>query len=77
MDDDLRKKLNEHYQLGQGSIQDLARVYRLDVNEVLDALGLHDMLTVESVGDLVDASELDPDTHINPYKRHRAKYTTN
>ena len=76
MDAELRKKINEHYQLGQGSIQDIARVYHLEVNTVLEELGLTDMLEVESVGDLVDRSEVDPDVVLNPYKKHRAKYTT-
>lgn len=77
MDEELRKKVNEHYQLGQGSIQDIARVYRLDVNDVLDALKLNDVLEVESVGDMVDESEVDPGTVINHGKRHRARYSTN
>ena len=77
MDAETRKKIQEHYQLGQGSIQDIARVYRLDVSEVLDVIGQNELLEVESVGDLVDESELDPGTQINRGKRHRANFTTN
>lgn len=77
MDAETRKKIQEHYQLGQGSIQDLARVYRVEVSAVLDVLGLNDLLEVESVGDLVDASEVDPNTTINSGKIHKAKFTTN
>lgn len=77
MDTELRKKINEHYQLGQGSIQDIARVYRLSVEEVLGVLGLNDLLEVESVGDLVDRSEVDVDTVISRSKKHKATYSTN
>lgn len=73
----LHKKINEHYQLGDGSIQDIARTYRLEVDEVLHILKLDDILEVESVGDMVDASEVDPGTVINRGKKQRAKFTTN
>lgn len=77
MNEELHKKINEHYQLGQGSIQDIARVYNLSVEQVLEAIGQTEMLEVESVGDLVDARELEPGTPIVASKKHRAKYTTN
>lgn len=77
MDDELKAKIKQHYNLGQGSIQDIARVYRLDVEEVLEVLGQDDLLQVESVGDLVDASEVDPGTILNSSKRHRVHFTTN
>lgn len=77
MNEELRKKINEHYQLGQGSIQDIARVYNLDVADVLEAIGQTELLEVESVGDLVDARELEPGTPLMASKKHRANFTTN
>lgn len=77
MDEELRAKINEHYQLGQGSIQDIARVYRLDVADVLEVIGQTELLEVESVGDMVDAKELEPGTPIIHSKVHRANFTTN
>jgi hypothetical protein len=61
----IKKKINEHYQRGQGSIQDIARFYRLSVEEVLEALNLSDIGTVRIAGDLIDADEAGPNTHIN------------
>lgn len=77
MDKELHAKINEHYQLGQGSIQDIARVYKLEVADVLEAIGQTELLEVESVGDLVDARELEPGTQLVQSKIHRAHFTTN
>lgn len=77
MDKITRDKVYEHYQLGQGSIQDIARVYKLEVEEVLEVIGQMEVTTIDDVGDLVDSSELDPGTQVNTSKKHRAKYTTN
>lgn len=77
MDDELKKKINDHYQKAEGSIQDIARVYRLSVDEVLRALGMDDMLTTQSVGDLIDQDEAGFDTVLNPHgQTHKVPYTT-
>lgn len=77
MDEELKKKINDHYQLGQGSIQDIARVYRLEVAEVLAVIGQEEMTTVEGIGDLIDQKEAGPDVEINVVKKHTAVFTTN
>ncbi len=76
MDDETRKVINEQYQLGN-SIQTIARTHRYEVEEICDVLGLNDLLVVETVGDLVDSSELDPGTVISGSKKHRVPYSTN
>lgn len=59
-------RVKYHYMHGQGSIQDIARVYRMSVEEVLHLIGQDEMLTVEqSHGDLIDQSEAGPMTEIN------------
>lgn len=57
MDDSTREKVVEHYQRGQGSIQDIARVYRVSVSEVLEAIGHPDLSSVTVGGDMIDQSE--------------------
>lgn len=60
------EKIMYHYQHAQGSIQDIARVYRRTVNEVLGILGLDDMTEVQTQGDLIDQSEAGPEVRVNP-----------
>jgi len=57
MDDSTREKIIGHYQRGQGSIQDIARVYNVSVAEVLRVTGNNDLATVTLGGDLIDQSE--------------------
>ena len=58
-------RVKYHYMHGQGSIQDIARVYRLEVSEVLRLIGQEEMMTVTSShGDLVDASEAGPGANV-------------
>jgi hypothetical protein len=77
MDEELIAKIKNHYQLGQGSIQDIARVYRCTVEEVLDVLGLSDVKTVESPGDLIDQTEAGPEAVLKVKNVHQARFTTN
>lgn len=66
MDNKLKKKLNDHYQKGQGSIQDLARVYNVSVDDVLMAIGQgHIAEGVTLVGDLVDQAYAGPEVKVN------------
>lgn len=76
MNEELTKTINEQYQVGN-SIQAIARTHHIEVADVLKAIGQAEMLEVESVGDLVDSSEVDPYTTIKPFEKHRAKFTTN
>jgi len=76
MDDKLKKKINDHYQKGEGSIQQIAIFYRLSVPEVLKAIGQDEMLTVHEQGDLIDQSEAGPQAEIVQEKVHTVPYTT-
>lgn len=74
----LKKKIVEHYQKGQGSIQDIARFYRLTVEEVLEVLGLTNLTNVTVRGDLIDESEAGPNAHINREgTTHRVPFSLN
>lgn len=75
MDETLKTKVNEHYQLGQGSIQDIARVYRLSVEEVLDIIGQSEVAVVEGMGDLIGPEEAG-EAPIVTSKKYQAKFTT-
>ena len=71
------EKIIWHYQHAEGSIQDIARVYRRSVDEVLHILGLDDMMEVQTQGDLIDQSEAGPEVRVNPNGNPaRAKFTT-
>lgn len=76
MDEQTRAKINEHYQKGQGSIQDIARVYRCTVQEVLDIIGQGDMGKVYIHGDLIDPSEAGPNANMNYGKQETITFTT-
>lgn len=76
MTDD-EEKIRYHYQHAQGSIQDIARVYRKSVEEVLHILGLDELSEVQTQGDLIDQSEAGPETRVNPLGNPaKAHYTT-
>lgn len=72
-------RIRHHYMHGQGSIQDIARIYRMTVDEVLHLIGQDEMLTVQqSHGDLVDASEAGPSADLHyEGKVHPVNYDTN
>lgn len=77
LDEESKKKIREHYIRGQGSIQDIARVYRVEVDEVLNIIGLNDLSSVDAQGDLIDASEAGPGAEINHGKTFQVPYSTN
>ena len=75
MDEDTKKKIIAHYQKGQGSIQDIARVYKVEVSEVLDVVGATDLKSVYIGGDTIDEKEAGQP--INYGKTEQIRYTTN
>lgn len=78
LDDETKQKIRDFYMKGQGSIQDYARIYRVSVEEVLEILGLNDMIEVETQGDLIDQGEAGPEVKVNPRGNPaRSNYTTN
>lgn len=46
--------IKRHYDKGRGSIQDFARIYRLEVSEVNEILEQPEMNTINFIGDLID-----------------------
>lgn len=65
MDDELHQKILGHYQRGEGSIQDIARVYHVTVQQVLEIIGEGDIGQVHIGGDMIDASEAGPGADMN------------
>lgn len=71
------EKILGHYQRAEGSIQDIARVYHVGVDHVLEVIGEKDMTSVMTQGDLIDQSEAGPEVRVNPYGNPaKANYTT-
>jgi hypothetical protein len=67
-----------HYQHGQGSIQDIARVYHYTVEQVLHIIGQDEMLSVPLGGDQVDAEDVTKSgLSYNYGTTDRAVYSTN
>lgn len=56
--EETQAEIRDHYDHGRGSIQDYARIYKLDMSDVLEIVGETDLGTVEIGGDLVDAKEM-------------------
>ena len=46
--------IRRRYDTGRGSIQDYARIYHLEVREVLDIVGQSELSDIQFIGDLVD-----------------------
>lgn len=65
LDKETTDKIKDHYLKGQGSIQDIARVYRVEVGQVLHIIGQDEMLNVESGGDMIDSTEAGPGAQMN------------
>lgn len=55
---ELRDKIRAHYDHGQGSMQDYARIYNVPMNTVLEICGETDLAHVEMIGDQIDQVEL-------------------
>lgn len=72
----VQEQVKYFYEHGRGSIQDIARVLHVSVDEVLDITGNGEMKTVETTGDLVDAQEAGPGADISYGKQHYVQYST-
>jgi hypothetical protein len=72
-----RKEILEHYQHARGSIQDLARIYEVPVDEVLEIIGEGSLSTVPLTGDLIDAAEAGPGAKMNYGGEIRVPFTVN
>lgn len=76
LDDSTSKKIKDHYVKGEGSIQDIARTYRVTVETVLHIIGEDELTSVHTIGDQVDADEAG-DAQLNYYgTKQSAKFST-
>lgn len=73
-DPDLEKKVMDHYQKGEGSLQQIAIFYKIPVERVLQIIGQEEMLEVETQGDLVDANEVGPEVQLHHSKKFKVPY---
>jgi hypothetical protein len=76
MDATTKKKIIDHYEKGQGSIQDIARTYNVSVAAVLDATGQGSLSSVHTQGDLIDESDAGPGAQMNYGKTFTVPFTT-
>ncbi len=77
MNDKTKNEIIGFYQRGQGSIQDLARIYGVSVDEVLQLIGAGDLGAVTVGGDLIDASEAGAGAQMNYGKDYKVPFTLN
>lgn len=63
---EIKDKIRAHYDKGQGSMQDYARIYNVPMAVVLEVCGETDLGQVEMIGDQVDQSELGRGAEVNP-----------
>jgi hypothetical protein len=75
--EELKAKIREHYQKGQGSMQDYARIYGVPIEKVLEICGENDLMEVEMIGDLVDQSEIGKTGTVNPGDYAKTHITLN
>lgn len=73
---ELADKVRWFYEHGSGSIQDIARIHRLTVDEVLHMIGQDEMTTVTLTGDMVDQQEAGPGVQLNHGSQHFVPYST-
>lgn len=72
----LEERIKWFYVHGRGSIQDIARVHRIKVDEVLHIIGQEELATVETTGDMIDQSELGPGATLEHGRQHPVAYST-
>jgi hypothetical protein len=76
MDDKTRAEIIHWYQVGTRSIQDIARIYRVEVAEVLEIIGERELSSVDISGDLIDATEAGPNAEMNYGQQVKVPFTT-
>lgn len=75
--EDIKEKILGHYLRGEGSIQDLARIYKVSVDEVLEIIGEKNLGSVTVQGDLIDASEAGPNAEMNYGQEFKVPFDVN
>jgi hypothetical protein len=75
--DEEKTEIKNFYQTGKGSIQDLARIYRVSVDEVLEVIGEKHLSSVRISGDMIDPTEAGPGAQLNYGSDVVVPFTTN
>jgi hypothetical protein len=75
MNEEMQKEIIDLYQAGHGSIQDLARIYRVSVQEVLNLTGNGALGQVSTGGDLISESDAGPNVQMNYGKSFQVPFT--
>lgn len=76
MDDKTRAEIIHWYQVGTRSIQDIARIYRVSVDEVLELVGEKELGSVYLGGDLIDRDEAGPNAEMNYGQTVKVPFST-
>jgi hypothetical protein len=76
MDTTIQDKIISHYQKGQGSIQDIARVYNVSVAEVLRVTGQGHLASVQTQGDMISEADAGPGAQMNYGKEFVVPFST-
>jgi hypothetical protein len=71
------QKIVKAYQESKNSIQDIARIFNVTVNHVLNLIGEEEMSTVPMGGDLIDQVEAGVGAQLNLGKEVEVPFTTN
>lgn len=74
MDEETKKKIYGHYQRGEGSLQDIARIYRVSVDQVLEIIGAPELSSVAVPGDLIDVTEAGSGADMNYGKEFKVPF---
>ena len=75
IDDKTTKEIKHVYMTSSSSIQDIARIYRVTVDQVLEIIGAGNLGTVSTQGDIIDASEAGPGAVLNYGKEFKVPFT--
>lgn len=76
MDEKTEQEIKRWYMLGKGSIQDLARIYHVTVDQVLVLVGEQQASTVTTQGDMIDATEAGQNVEMNYGKEFKTPFST-
>ena len=76
MDADTKQKIIDHYEKGQGSIQDIARVYNVSVATVLEVTGQGHLNSVQTQGDMISEADAGPGAQMNYGKEFAVPFST-
>lgn len=71
------QKILYHYQHGEGSIQNIARFFNVEVDEVLNIIGEGDIAQVHQAGDTIGPDEAGPNATINYGEDVKVPFTLN